>query len=175
MRWMMLLPLACLAGPACSRGGGEEGQAAREDDAFAVRWAAATATNAPIDVTSEQGSALAGDLSRGGGLVASALPQAEGDEPLAPDEVTRFVRTRLDGIQTCYARAARGQPGLRGRALLSFTVQNSGEVSPVTVDAPSFGGTGLDRCVESRVSSWRFRPFAGEPVAASYPLVFVGR
>ncbi len=147
---------------------------AREDDPFEERWAKASERLSPLELRAEEGE-LAGNATGAAGLVGEAVGGGDGSGPLAYDEVTRYVRTKMGGIQTCYHRASRTHPGLSGRALLNFTVTPAGEVAEVDVDAPRFGGTPLGTCVESRVKTWRFRSYQGEPLAASYPLVFVGR
>lgn len=158
-----------LSAAACERGS-SSGAVAQEDDPFDQRWAKASEQVSPMEV---QAAELAGDVTGAPGLVTEAVAGDADQGPLAYEEVTRYVRTKMGTIQTCYHRASRSHPGLGGRALLNFTITPGGDVSDVGVDAPRFGGTDLGSCLESRVKTWRFRPHEGEPLAASYPLLFV--
>lgn len=96
-------------------------------------------------------------------------------EPTAPrfdsDVVTRFVRSRQTAIRSCYERALKLDPTMRGRAVVQLTVTTSGRTSDVSIEGSSLS-TELEDCIRRTVSSWVFPVKPEEDQSFSFPFVF---
>jgi len=99
------------------------------------------------------------DMSKGG---------AEGRELDEADVNTRF--RKLDGrIVACIDRARQGWDVSRGRVLVAFRIERSGQVKRVKVSAPALLlREGLYDCVHPLVASLRF-PASSRSLMMSYP------
>ncbi len=84
--------------------------------------------------------------------------------------IQRILRAYLPRIRYCYERRLRVNPNLRGRLLVSFTIDGAGRVSQVR----SAGlDPGVGSCVEQVVRIMRFpRPQGGGVVNVRYPFIF---
>lgn len=84
--------------------------------------------------------------------------------------IQRILRAYLPRIRYCYQRRLQVNPNLRGRLLVSFTIDGNGRVSRVSSAGldPSVG-----RCVEQVIHIMRFpRPQGGGLVNVRYPFIF---
>jgi len=115
-----------------------------------------------------------------GGSTAPAAPSpqapnetAETPKGPAPSQeaVLGLIRGGQGGMQTCYQKALRHNPGLGVRPLrlqLSFTVRSAGHVGQVAFKpSPS---TELVRCLRAVVSDWQVPPFHGASIAVEVPI-----
>lgn len=81
--------------------------------------------------------------------------------------VARSLRGNLGGIRACYERAARSNPGLRGRLVIRFTVGDSGRATRVAVEGVD---PALDQCVERAVTRMVFPPPTCGAADFEYPV-----
>ncbi len=86
--------------------------------------------------------------------------------------LTDTVRRRVRSIRSCYERGLKRQPDLSGKLTLRFTVGVVGRVTAVKTLADTLGSAEVRRCIESRISRWRFPKPEGGEVVISYPFVF---
>lgn len=72
-----------------------------------------------------------------------------------PEEVMKVVNSHASAIEYCYQRALRRDPSLKGKVSVRFTIQPSGSVSKVEIIESTFGDASIDRCISTKIKSWR--------------------
>jgi TonB family protein len=163
----LAIALAIVAGGACRRPPNSLGTihvGASGDPGFEQTWRALTGDDREVFYIED-------DRPRGRDAHPAAAAVAGGPPP---EEVTAVVRANLLAVQTCYLRLTSAGSGVSGRAIVSFTVDGSGRVAGVRVEAPAFKDTGLPRCVSEEVQRWKFPRSRLGGLAVSYPFVFAG-
>ncbi len=88
---------------------------------------------------------------------------------LEPQEIRQTIVRQLPRVRACYERTLKAEPTLRGRLLLSMSVQPSGDVKNAHISDDGIGSDALAECVENAVASWSF-PRGTETVAVEYPV-----
>jgi TonB family protein len=87
--------------------------------------------------------------------------------------VTAEVKKRLRAIQICYEQQLRRNPGLQGKVVVEFTIEQSGTVSKATATQNTTNDPAVASCVVDTVKRFRFNPGPeGGSVTYSYPFVF---
>jgi hypothetical protein len=93
----------------------------------------------------------------------AAVRPVETAPALTPDDVLAAVTTRyLPGLRRCYQQQIKRDARVRGRLMLSFTVDERGQVTEATARGLA---TKLGECIERKMIAWRF---AAPPVEASF-------
>lgn len=87
--------------------------------------------------------------------------------------VARVIRRRVSRLRYCLLGT--GVKGKSGKAVITLSIDSSGEVASVGVSAPSFSGTNLSTCVRNSARLWRFPKFRKGKITHSYPVIFRGR
>jgi TonB family protein len=120
---------------------------------------------------------------QGGGALSERAPAGrinlEGGEDIGGSGefdaklVTAEVKKRLRAIQICYEQQLRRNPGLQGKVVVEFTIEQSGTVSKATATANTTNDPAVASCVVDTVKRFRFNPGPeGGSVTYSYPFVF---
>jgi TonB family protein len=87
--------------------------------------------------------------------------------------VTAEVKKRLRAIQVCYENQLRRNPGLQGKVVVEFTIEQSGSVSKAKPTSNTTNDPAVAACVVDTVKRFRFNPGPeGGSVTFSYPFVF---
>lgn len=90
---------------------------------------------------------------------------------LGQSAISAVINRQLSQLQFCYeSLVARGKR-VDHHSGLHFVVEPKGYVSSAEVHAAGTDARLLERCISSRVKSWRF-PAADAPTIVDYPLVF---
>jgi hypothetical protein len=80
------------------------------------------------------------------------------------------IRAQLGGVRSCYERALRANPELRGRLEVRFTLGETGRITRITTsgvtEAPEVG-----TCVAQRLRGLAFPPVQGGSVDFMFPFV----
>lgn len=171
--WVLGVGVGVVFAVAACSGGASSG-----DGAFDSKWASLNTSGGAIIVQPEgQGRALLGEVRE-----ATAAPAAEVapsdtpiEGPLSDAEVSKVVRSRARSIGACFQQAARDGASGGGKAIVSLNIAAEGKVSEVGVEAPSFDGTGLAECVQTRARGWTFPKCTEGPKSATFPFVFAGQ
>lgn len=105
------------------------------------------------------------------GIEAQGTAQTRGRLPRAA--IQEGVQQAMPAIESCYLKAAKKKPGLRGRVLVNFVIAPDGSVPYAAsldqgTDFPD--NTAVD-CVLRVFQSLRFPEPVGGRVVATYPLV----
>jgi predicted Zn finger-like uncharacterized protein len=99
-----------------------------------------------------------------------AAAPAASDNPLLAEKLSRrqvlsVVRRNARSIADCKNE----QPDLTGTVMVDITIAGSGRVQRAKVITGKFSGTGVGRCVESRVKTFRFPRFGGSTMKLKIP------
>jgi len=87
--------------------------------------------------------------------------------------VQRQIKQRLKSITRCYESELRKNPSLAGKVVVTFTIQERGNVTDAKVSENSTGSPGVADCVTRTISRFRFNPGPdGGSVTFRYPFVF---
>ena len=106
-------------------------------------------------------------------LLAAALPLQD-EKQATGDMVADAMRARLPVLRACYVRLARTGSAPGGKAVLSFTLGQDGDLQDIQVDAPDFVGTDLATCMARQVKHMTFPKTRSGGAQFSYPFVFSG-
>jgi TonB family protein len=71
-------------------------------------------------------------------------------------QVRSIIRSRIAAIRQCYELQLKVNPSLKGTVRISFTIDNSGNVSNCSVMSDTTGNGLVADCVCRRVMRWRF-------------------
>jgi hypothetical protein len=167
-----LFSLAVLMGLcACNKSAGNH-----PDPKFDALWQQATSSSEPLYIESDRGGGLMGEVRRAidlpGGDAQIAATIVRG--PLPDPAVVSVIRRNLPAVKGCYQIEERAGTIGSGKAIVSLTIENSGTVSNVAVDAPAFAASKLPACISARARAWTFPKATKGPKHFSYPFVFVG-
>lgn len=102
--------------------------------------------------------------------VTSSGPVIDDPMPGTPtNEIVAVFRRNIGGVQSCYNRALRNNPDLRGRIEISFSIGTTGRV----IGSPRVSGISnadeLNTCVSGRVRSYVF-PVLEEATPVMFPV-----
>lgn len=89
------------------------------------------------------------------------------------NEIRRVLIEHSGEINQCYKEAEKLKPGLAGKLLVTWDIQEIGRVGSVRVDKPLHPK--LDKCVMERLASWQFPPPPeDQPTRVTFPFIFEG-
>ncbi len=85
------------------------------------------------------------------------------------------MHQRAGEVRRCYETALAGNPAVRGRLTLRFTIAETGALTGVAATRSTFSRRDVPSCIEDVVRGWKspFRP--AEPVEVEYPFSFSPR
>ncbi|MEN0065099.1 MAG: AgmX/PglI C-terminal domain-containing protein [Myxococcota bacterium] len=75
---------------------------------------------------------------------------------LSGDQIWDTVGAAMGQVRACYERSLKADPGLAGRMTVTWRVLPDGSVSGAAVKGKGLGDPELSRCIERRVTRWRF-------------------
>jgi hypothetical protein len=90
-----------------------------------------------------------------------------------PDGFTAAVRERLPAVKTCYQRAVKAKPGIAGKAVGRWTVDEKGKVTEFAWQSDEIKSPVFTSCARKVIEGWQF-PERGAPASFSFPFVFEG-
>ena len=82
------------------------------------------------------------------------------------------MRRYAPGIQFCYENELKKSPGLRGKLIVSLTVQANGTVSNVVLVEDSLRSAAVTDCVLAQMRGWKFPAIEAGVVTFKTPFVF---
>ena len=87
--------------------------------------------------------------------------------------VQRQIKQRLKSITRCYESELRKNPSLAGKVVVTFTIQERGNVTDAKASENTTGSPAVADCVTRTISRFRFNPGPdGGSVTFRYPFVF---
>ena len=134
-----------------------------------------SAARAIVDAPVPRAETGQGDVEETAGAAADGAKEtspAGGQAAAAKDEISRAITSYGKDIRDAYYRALIENPKIDGEIIVSFTVRPGGEVADVRIEKSSLNWPPLEEEVLSRIASWKFAPFEGEPIPATVPYKF---
>ena len=83
-----------------------------------------------------------------------------------------MVRRYAPGIQFCFENELKKNPGLRGKLIVSLTVEPGGRVSAVSMVEDSLRSSAVTGCVLAQMQSWKFPAIDAGTGTSNAPFVF---
>jgi TonB family protein len=103
----------------------------------------------------------------GGGSVSGG----EGTGTIDRDAVTSVFSRRKGAIKSCYERALKSNPNVKGKVTIKFTIGPAGRITDISVAANTTGDGEIGDCIIEKVRGWKFDPPSGGSVTFSYPFL----
>ena len=89
--------------------------------------------------------------------------------------IRRVVLRRVAALRACYERQLRVKPGLAGKLVVKWTIDERGRVKDVEIVEDTLNDEAVASCVTRIVRRMRFpRPAGGQETQITYPFVFRG-
>ncbi len=148
---------------------------ADDDSTTTVKAHAAALDQLAAQARTDSTAAMARDLSERGDRTAPVVTSEEDFDVqrLSQAAVQSVVGAHVDEVQSCYEHVAGKSKTAAGSVSLSFTVEPSGKVTAIAIDAPGVNAKMLSRCIVQRVKKWKF-PAADAETPVEIPFVFSG-
>jgi hypothetical protein len=70
--------------------------------------------------------------------------------------VSATIRQRMPGLQACYEKALRSNPGLKGKITYTITINPQGRVTDVSIDEDTVNDASVKSCTIGKIKEWRF-------------------
>ena len=87
--------------------------------------------------------------------------------------IRKVIKDHIAQIRYCYERELQASPGLAGKVATRWIINANGRVERPKVDQTSLKNTKVERCVLSKIRTWRFpKPKGGGIVIVKYPFIF---
>ncbi len=169
----IVISLALFALVGCKK----EESTSKPNPEFEKKWAELEKNADPAFIENQAGGAgLLGEVRR------SIDPPSDGKSAMVgelkgelPDpEVVRVIRANLPEVKACYRLEEHNAAVGSGKAIVTLSIDRTGTVSSVQVDAPAFSFSKLPACLSQHARAWTFPRFTQGPKMFSYPFVFVG-
>lgn len=91
---------------------------------------------------------------------------------ISREEVARVINQHLREVQSCYEKTLISDPGLSGKLVLEWTIQENGSVGRVKQKTSTLRNPGVASCIMSALKRWNFPKPRGGVVIVSYPFIF---
>ena len=87
--------------------------------------------------------------------------------------VRRYIQSKMNQIRWCYQQAVQRNPNLAGQVVYRWVITPTGKVIGVKVASTSLNSNEVEKCIASRIATWRFpSPRGGGTVKVKYPFIF---
>jgi hypothetical protein len=102
---------------------------------------------------------------------APGKPEVQGE--IDPELIRKVVHAHRAQIRACYELELNARPKLAGKVVTAWTIDPQGLVTESHVAESTLGDAQVERCVTSRIKTWRFPlPKGGGEVFVTYPFIF---
>jgi outer membrane biosynthesis protein TonB len=91
---------------------------------------------------------------------------------LSNEYLDATIAAESNSFQKCQATALRDGKAAKGTLIVGITIAPTGRVSQARIIDSNIKNLSLQKCVRSVFLRIPFQSFKGEPIAASYPIVF---
>ncbi len=108
----------------------------------------------------------------GGAVSATGGASSGGGEIRSNQTLLAVVRRYAPGIQFCYENELKKSPGLRGKMVVSLTVEPDGRVSNVILVEDTLRSAAVSDCVLAQMGGWKFPAIETGTVTFKTPFVF---
>ena len=83
-----------------------------------------------------------------------------------------FSSIGMAAIRSCYQRALKRNPSLKGKITVRMSINTMGRVTRVDIDADTIGDPTVTSCIKGYARRWRFPPPEGGSAEVAVPFVF---
>ena len=98
-------------------------------------------------------------------------PDVQGE--IDPELIRKVVHDHRAQIRACYEQELNAKPKLAGKLTTAWTIDPQGLVTESHVSDSTLSDGNVERCVTSRIKTWRFPlPKGGGEVFVTYPFLF---
>jgi hypothetical protein len=88
------------------------------------------------------------------------------------DMIADVINRNLGQVRFCYEQGLQGDPNLKGRVAVGFTISGAGMVKTAGVESTTLNSKLVEDCILLRMKTWKFPlPQGGVDVKVSYPFV----
>lgn len=104
-------------------------------------------------------------------LLFPAMVFAKADQ----EAIRRVIRQHLGEVKSCYEASLAQNPGLTGKIVMDFEINDTGAVKKAEVNESKSSLKDLEvrKCLTDKFLTWKFKAAPkGELVAVSYPFEF---
>ena len=104
-------------------------------------------------------------------MISLSTPVIRGALP--KEVIKRVINQHKAQIRYCYEVELQRNQKLEGRIKMRWVIAASGKVSTVSVAESTMGAPAVERCIASKIKTWKFpEPSGGGIVEVNYPFVF---
>jgi hypothetical protein len=98
-------------------------------------------------------------------------PEVQGS--IDPELIRRVVHDHRAQIRTCYETQLNARPGLAGKLVSAWTIDQGGSVTEAHTQESTLRDHAVENCVAQKIKTWRFPiPKGGGEVFVTYPFIF---
>lgn len=152
-----------VGGPSASTGEGERYKSLSAAEAGGAR----IATQGVKTDSKEERGEIKVRANVGGGNVSGQTGTGQIDK----SAVARVFSRRKGAIKYCYEKALKGNPNVRGKVTIRFTIGPAGRITDISASGNTTGNSEIASCIIDKVRGWRFDPPSGGSVTFSYPFL----
>ncbi len=92
------------------------------------------------------------------------------------DAIRRVVLENMRQIKACYDRALNKDPGLHGKVVMSWVLNDRGRVTSARISNTTLNSTEVEQCMVSRLRTWQFPATPkGQEADITYPFAFAAQ
>lgn len=106
----------------------------------------------------------------------TSAQSASGTRPLGTlekSQIRSVINANKNHFKACYTRALQTQPELKGRVVMSMSIQPTGHVSDAKIKSSTLRHARVEDCILVHVRQLKFpAPTGGGVVLVNYPLIF---
>jgi len=88
------------------------------------------------------------------------------------DDLLKFVGARIGSIRSCYSRALRVDPSLKGRLVASFVITPTGRVGKCSITEDTMKSDNVSSCLTRLIQKWTLPFNADQDITATFPFTF---
>lgn len=99
-------------------------------------------------------------------------PPAPTDQGLSEEEIAAGIQRHRTSFFKCYTQLLQREPTAKGKASLSFTIENNGKMSLAEVTASEIKNSDFKKCLLEVLRRVEFRSFKGPAISTLFPLKF---
>lgn len=115
---------------------------------------------------------LGSDSDTGSTVGSSGGAGTGGDAIRSNQSLLTVVRRYAPGVQFCYENELKKNPGLRGKLVVSLTVEPGGLVNNVVLVENSLNSPAVTECMLAQMRGWKFPAIGSGTVTFITPFVF---
>lgn len=100
------------------------------------------------------------------------IPDQQNKEQISQMEIETVLNSKKNDFFKCFGQLIQKNPQASGQVLISFTIENPGNITKVEISKSDIVDIKFKSCLMEVVARTRFRSFSGSPVATVFPLKF---